>query len=255
MTLLSPRTAVLVGALALLLEVLAIIPPIDDATATNATLHYTQHGVLFLGGLLMGVALRDLLVAGRPPMTEAAIEVEGLRKAYGALEAVRGISFTVARGEVFALLGPNGAGKTTTVEILEGYRHADAGVVRVLGMDPATGGTRLRARIGIVLQAERRATLPARARGRRAVRRLLPATRGPSARCSPPSAWPSRRRRARAHAVGRPGAAGSTWRWRWSATPRCVFLDEPTTGFDPGARRAALDDARAASPTAARRCC
>jgi hypothetical protein len=65
MTLLTPRTAVLVGALALLLEVLAIIPPIDDATATNATLHYTQHGVLFIGGLLMGVAIRDLLVAGR----------------------------------------------------------------------------------------------------------------------------------------------------------------------------------------------
>ena len=65
MTLLTPRTAVLVGALALLLEVLAIIPPIDDATDTNATLHYTQHGVLFIGGLLMGVAIRDLLVAGR----------------------------------------------------------------------------------------------------------------------------------------------------------------------------------------------
>ena len=60
-------------------------------------------------------------------MTEAAIEVEGLRKAYGSYEAVRGISFTVARGEVFAILGPNGAGKTTTVEILEGYRDADGG--------------------------------------------------------------------------------------------------------------------------------
>jgi len=65
MTLLTPRNAVLLGALGLLLEVLAIIPPIDDATATNPTLHYTQHGVLFLGGLMMGVALRDLLVAGR----------------------------------------------------------------------------------------------------------------------------------------------------------------------------------------------
>ena len=65
MTLLTPRNAVLLGALGLLLEVLAILPPIDDATATNATLHYTQHGVLFLGGLMMGVALRDLLIAGR----------------------------------------------------------------------------------------------------------------------------------------------------------------------------------------------
>ena len=72
-------------------------------------------------------------------MTDAAIEVDGLRKSYGPHEAVRGISFTVARGEVFAILGPNGAGKTTTVEILEGYRDANAGTIRVLGMDPATG--------------------------------------------------------------------------------------------------------------------
>ena len=64
-TLLKPRTAVLLGALALLLEILAILPPIDDATESNATLHYSQHGVLFIGGLLMGVALRDLLASGR----------------------------------------------------------------------------------------------------------------------------------------------------------------------------------------------
>jgi ABC-2 type transport system ATP-binding protein len=81
-----------------------------------------------------------------------AIEVSGLRKAYGGLEAVRDVSFEVAAGEVFALLGPNGAGKTTTVEILEGFRQADAGAVRVLGTDPWTGGTRLRERIGLVLQ-------------------------------------------------------------------------------------------------------
>ncbi len=64
-TLLGPRAAVLLGALAVLIEVVAILPPIDRATDTHPTLHYTQHGVLFLGGLLMGVALRDLLVAGR----------------------------------------------------------------------------------------------------------------------------------------------------------------------------------------------
>src|SRR5215469_6745220 len=65
-----------------------------------------------------------------------AIEVRGLRKFYGDVEAVRGISFEVARGEVFCLLGPNGAGKTTTVELLEGYRARSAGDVRVLGIDP-----------------------------------------------------------------------------------------------------------------------
>src|SRR5881397_3447923 len=86
-------------------------------------------------------------------MDERVIEVSGLRKSYGDVEAVRGISFEVARGEVFAILGPNGAGKTTTVEVLEGYRDADGGSIRVLGMDPATGGSAYRARIGIVLQA------------------------------------------------------------------------------------------------------
>ncbi|MEV4079960.1 ABC transporter ATP-binding protein [Nonomuraea fuscirosea] len=78
--------------------------------------------------------------------------VEGLRKSYGAVKAVDDVSFTVARGEVFALLGPNGAGKTTTVEILEGHRGRDGGQVSVLGFDPATGGRAYREHIGIVLQ-------------------------------------------------------------------------------------------------------
>jgi ABC-2 type transport system ATP-binding protein len=68
-----------------------------------------------------------------------AIEINGLRKAYGDVEAVRDISFSVAAGEVFCLLGPNGAGKTTTTEILEGYRARSAGEVRVLGHDPEDG--------------------------------------------------------------------------------------------------------------------
>src|SRR5919206_3496095 len=83
----------------------------------------------------------------------AAIEVRGLRKSYGALEAVRGIDFRVERGEVFGLLGPNGAGKTTTVEILEGYRKRDAGEVEVLGFDPERAGRDFRERIGVVLQS------------------------------------------------------------------------------------------------------
>jgi ABC-2 type transport system ATP-binding protein len=82
----------------------------------------------------------------------AVIEVVDLKKSYGAVQAVRGISFSVEQGECVAVLGPNGAGKTTTVEILEGYRTRDSGTVSVLGVDPAHGGTELRQRIGIVLQ-------------------------------------------------------------------------------------------------------
>ena len=83
---------------------------------------------------------------------EPAIEVRGLQKHYGPVAAVRGIDLDVRRGEVFAFLGPNGAGKTTTVEILEGFRRADGGHVRVLGEDPATAGAAWRGRIGVVLQ-------------------------------------------------------------------------------------------------------
>ena len=82
----------------------------------------------------------------------SAISVRGLRKSYGGVEAVRGIDFEVAAGEVFGLLGPNGAGKTTTVEILEGYRQRDAGEVTVLGFDPGRAERPFRERIGVVLQ-------------------------------------------------------------------------------------------------------
>src|SRR3954454_1977079 len=82
-----------------------------------------------------------------------AIEVSGLRKAYDGLEALRGIAFRVARGEVYGLLGPNGAGKTTTVEILGGYRSRSGGSVSVLGMDPGDRPAALRERVGIVLQS------------------------------------------------------------------------------------------------------
>jgi ABC-2 type transport system ATP-binding protein len=99
------------------------------------------------------------VTAGRAPgrdtggtAGEPAIVVEGLTKRYGDRTVVDGVSLSIAAGELLAMLGPNGAGKTTTVEIIEGYRRADAGLVRVLGSDPATGGRGLRARVGLMLQ-------------------------------------------------------------------------------------------------------
>ena len=86
-------------------------------------------------------------------MFAPAIQVRGLRKSYGSVEAVRGIDLQVSIGEVFALLGPNGAGKTTTIEILEGYLHRTAGEALVLGHDPGRNDRSLKERIGIVLQS------------------------------------------------------------------------------------------------------
>ena len=84
--------------------------------------------------------------------TGSAVEVEGLRKSYGGRAVLRDVSFRIGGGEIFALLGPNGAGKTTTVEIIEGYRQADGGQVRVLGADPARAGREHQARVGLMLQ-------------------------------------------------------------------------------------------------------
>src|SRR6185437_1569902 len=84
---------------------------------------------------------------------QAAIRVAGLTKRYGSHEALRGIDFEIAAGEVFGLLGPNGAGKTTTIEILEGYRNRDAGEVEVLGEDPQRADRAWRERVGVVLQS------------------------------------------------------------------------------------------------------
>ncbi|MFZ0882544.1 MAG: ATP-binding cassette domain-containing protein, partial [Candidatus Acidiferrales bacterium] len=86
-------------------------------------------------------------------MAETIIQVEGLYKSYGAVEAVRGLSFAVEEGEVFGLLGPNGAGKTTTVEILEGMRTPDRGTARVCGLDPERSGSAFKQKIGAVLQS------------------------------------------------------------------------------------------------------
>jgi len=172
-----------------------------------------------------------------------AILVRDLHKSYGAVEAVRGIDFEVARGEVFGLLGPNGAGKTTTVEMLEGYRERTSGIVSVLGHDPASRPRALRERVGIVLQSSgtyRHAT----------VRELVthwagfyPAPRDVEEVIDLAGLRESEHVRARRLSGGQ--ARRLDFALALVGDPELVFLDEPTTGFDPAARRAAWDTIRA----------
>jgi ABC-2 type transport system ATP-binding protein len=168
-----------------------------------------------------------------------AVEVVDLHKSYGALEAVRGIDLTVDEGEVFALLGPNGAGKTTTVEILEGFRRRDSGRVSVLGFDPATNDRKLKDQLGIVLQSSGvdayltvaetvdmfRGYYP-KPRPRDEVLELVGLTDKRDSRVTKLSGGQRRRLDVAIALAG---------------DPRILFLDEPTTGFDPGARRNAWE--------------
>jgi len=169
----------------------------------------------------------------------AVIEVHDLRKSYGDLDAVDGVSLSIDEREVVAILGPNGAGKTTTVEILEGYRQRDAGTVTVLGFDPATGGRPYRERVGIVLQE-------AGFEDQFTVRELLRLQAG---------FYPQPRPVAeviglvglddKADARVKTLSGGQRRRLDLGlgivGGPEVLFLDEPTTGFDPSARRRAWD--------------
>ncbi len=167
----------------------------------------------------------------------AAITVKGLVKNYGDVEAVRGIDFEIAEGEVFALLGPNGAGKSTTVEILEGHRQRTSGEIDVLGFDPDKATREFRENIGIVLQetaVEEELTVseavdiygamyPSRLPTGEVVE-LVGLDEKRDARVKTLSGGQRRRLELALGIVG---------------DPRLIFLDEPTTGFDPSARRQA----------------
>jgi ABC-2 type transport system ATP-binding protein len=170
--------------------------------------------------------------------TAAAIEVRGLTKKYGSKVAVAGIDLTVERGEIFALLGPNGAGKTTTVEILEGYRVANSGQVRVLGFDPAIKGAtaqKWRNQIGIVLQSTNDAadlsvieTISHFANyyeNPRDVKQVIEEVGLEEKVGAKVRELSGGQRRRLDVALGIIGS------------PELLFLDEPTTGFDPEARR------------------
>ncbi len=168
-----------------------------------------------------------------------AISVTDLHKSYGSYEALRGIDFQIETGEVFGLLGPNGAGKTTTVEILEGYRSRDGGEVSVLGEDPAHAGLDWRQRIGVVLQSgalyqnltviesvELFAGYYDQPLEIDRVIELVGLTEKRRSRARTLSGGQKRRLDLALGLIG---------------DPEVLFLDEPTTGFDPAARRAAWD--------------
>jgi ABC-2 type transport system ATP-binding protein len=165
---------------------------------------------------------------------DPAISVVGLAKHYGSTRAVDGLSFDVARGEVFGLLGPNGAGKTTTVETLEGYRSPDLGTVRVLGLDPVREAPALRPRIGVMLQEG--GLYP----GLKPLEllRLFAAYYDDAE--SPESLLDTVGLRDAAGTSVRRLSGGQRQRLSLACAligrPEVVFLDEPTAGMDPHAR-------------------
>ncbi len=170
---------------------------------------------------------------------DLAVHAEGLRKRYGAVDAVRDMTFDVHVGEIFGLLGPNGAGKTTTVEILQGLRRADAGHVRVLGLDPATEVRQLRRRIGSQLQES---ALPARMKVREALSLFCGLSARPVDTGRLLEEWGLADRQDAAFADLSGGQRQRLFiALALVSDPEAVFLDEMTTGLDPAARRVAWD--------------
>ncbi len=170
------------------------------------------------------------------PAEDAAIVVENLTKRYGANTVVDRLSFSVQRGEIFALLGPNGAGKTTTIETLEGYRRAEAGSVRVLGLDPVREGRALKPCIGVMLQQD---GLYPGLTAREVVQLFAGYFRQPQnpdallERVGLQNVKKTRSRRLSGGEKRRLALAVAL-----VGNPSLLFLDEPTTGMDPQARLA-----------------
>jgi ABC-2 type transport system ATP-binding protein len=165
------------------------------------------------------------------------IEVDDLRKSYGTTRAVDGVSFEVERGEIFGILGPNGAGKTTTVECLQGLRRADAGTIRILGLDPARDVREVKRRIGSQLQES---ALPDRIKVWEALNLFASAVPGASDWPSLLDDWGLAAKR---NATFASLSGGQKQRVLVALAlvnqPEIVFLDEMTTGMDPLGRRAA----------------
>ncbi len=187
------------------------------------------------------------VIEERPaPVTDGlAVQVRDLRMSYGSTEVLRGVDFDVRYGEVFCLLGPNGAGKTTTLEILEGFRRPAGGVLRVLGLDPATQAPRLRERVGMVLQE---CGFPRQAR----VAELIDIWRGYYLRPRPLAELLdvvelTKVRNTQVRKLSGGQRRRLDFALALAGDPNLVFLDEPTTGFDPEARRrcwAAIENLR-----------
>ena len=165
------------------------------------------------------------------------IQVSDLKKSYGDVVALRGVSFEVAAGEVFGLLGPNGAGKTTTIEILEGIRTADSGQARVAGLDPENAGTKLKEKIGAVLQST---ALPDKLKVEEALT-LFSQFYKKRSRTDPQALLRRFQLDEKKDAFYKDLSGGQKQRLALAMAlvndPEVLFLDEPTAGLDPQVRR------------------